>query len=255
MRIFIKLCIVALLFTACDETESAIFDPATGQTGIGFGTEVLDISVPVGGITATTEVFSTTVSAQDRTFNVAVDTDQSNLEASDYSLGSVFIPANSHEGTLDVTFNYDGLEDFVEYLLVINLDVPDGVQAFGGIAYTLLREFDIDEFICSDLTLEINFDNFGSENSWEIVDSTGATVESGGPYADGGAGTTELIAISLAPGDYTMTFFDSFGDGLFDGNTTGSYNLFCAAQPVVSYAGAVGNFGAENSDMFTINAE
>lgn len=252
MRIFIKLCLVALLFTACDETESAIFDPATGQTGIGFGTDVLDVTVPVGGITTTAQVFSTTVSNEARSFNVSVA--DSNLPAGSFTVGTVSIPAGSHEGSLDVSFDYDLLEDFVEYLLEVNVETSNGVQAFGSLTYTLLREFDINEFVCSDLTLEINFDNFGSENTWEIVDdATSAVVFSGGPYTDGTAGTTITEDLSFAPGDYTMTFFDSYGDGLFDGNTTGSYNLFCAAQPVVSYAGAVGNFGSENVDSFTIN--
>ncbi|MBO6608021.1 hypothetical protein [Psychroserpens sp.] len=251
MRIFIKLCLVALLFTACDETESAIFDPATGQTGIGFGTDVIDVSVPVGGITTTAQVFSTTVSNEARSFNVSVA--DSNLPAGSFTVGTVSIPAGSHEGSLDVTFNYDSLEDFVEYLLEVNVETSNGVQAFGSLTYTLLREFDINEFVCQDLTLEINFDNFGSENTWEIVDSSSNIVFSGGPYTDGTAGTTITEDLSFAPGDYTMTFFDSYGDGLFDGNNTGSYNLFCTAQAVVSYAGAVGNFGSENVDNFTIN--
>lgn len=253
MRIFIKLCVIALLFTACDETESITFDPSTGQTGIGFGTDVIDVSVPVGGITTTAAVFSTTVSSEARTFSVSVDADESNLGSGSYTLGSVVIPADSHEGTFEVTFDYDSLEDFVEYLLVVDVETPDGVAAFGNLTYTLLREFDINEFSCQDLTLEINLDNFGSENTWEILDSSNAVVFSGGPYSDGAAGTTEIENLSFMPGDYTMTFFDSYGDGLFDGNNTGSYNLFCAAQPVVSYAGAVGNFGSENTDSFTIN--
>ena len=251
MRIFIKLCLVALLFTACDETESAIFDPATGQTGIGFGTDVIDVTVPVGGVTTTAQVFSTTVSSEARSFNVSVVDD--NLPAGSYTIGTVTIPADSHEGSLDVTFQYDTLEDFVEYLLVVSVETSDGVQSFGNLTYTLLREFDINEFVCQDLTLQINFDNFGSENTWEILDSSNNIVFSGGPYTDGTAGTTLNENLSFAPGDYTMTFFDSYGDGLFDGNTTGSYNLFCTAQPVVSYAGAVGNFGESNTDSFTIN--
>ena len=253
MRIFIKLCLVALLFTACDETESAIFDPATGQTGIGFGTDVIDVSVPVGGITASAQVFSTTVSSEARSFNVTIDTEESNMPVGSVTVGTVTIPADSHEGSLDVTFDYDALEDFVEYLLVVNVDVPSGVQAFGALTFTALREFDINEFVCQDLTLEINFDNWGAENTWEIVDSSNNIVFSGGPYSNGTAGTTTIVNMSFDPGDYVMTFFDSYGDGMFDGVTTGSYNLFCAAQPVVSYAGAVGNFGSSNTDSFTIN--
>nr|WP_321248129.1 hypothetical protein [uncultured Psychroserpens sp.] len=255
MKIFIKLCIVALLFTACEDTESVTFDPSSGQTGIGFADSVIDFSVPVGGVTNTVAVFSTTVSSQDRTYNVVVDADMSNVTASDYSLGTVLIPANSHEGSLEVTFNYDGLEDFVQNILVLNVDVPTGESAFSSLTYTFLREFDINEFVCSsDYQLIINLDNFSSENTWELTDGTGAVLYSGGPYADGRRGETETVSgIALTTGCYTFEFFDSYGDGLFDGVVEGDYNLVCGAQTVVSYASGVGNFGASNSTDFCVN--
>jgi hypothetical protein len=255
MKIFIKLCLVALLFTACDETESATFDPNSGQTGIGFADSVIELSIPVGVITSVVPVFSTTVSAQDRTFNVAVDANNTNVTASDYSLGSVFFPADSHEGTLEVTINYDGLTDFVQNFLVLNIDAPADVSVFSEVTFSFLREFDINEFVCSsDYQLIINFDGFGSENTWELTDSSGAVLYNGGPYSDGGSGTQLVVNnISLAAGCYNFTFFDSFGDGLFDGNTEGDYDLVCAAQTVVSYASGVGNFGDSNSTDFCVN--
>ena len=137
-----------------------------------------------------------------------------------------------------------------------NTTVPTRLlSAPGPLTYTFLREFDINEFVCSsDYQLIINFDDFGSENTWELTDDTGAIVYSGGPYDDGGAGTQLVVNnIALAAGCYNFTFFDSFGDGLFDGNTTGDYNLVCASQTVVSYASGVGNFGASNSTDFCVN--
>lgn len=255
MKIFIKLCLVALLFTSCDETESVTFDPNSGQTGIGFAESIVELDIPVGGITAMVPVFSTTVSAQDRTFNVAVDADNTNVNAGDYSLGSVVIPANSHEGTLEVTINYDGLTDFVQNFLVLNIDAPADISVFSEVTFSFLREFDINEFVCSsDYQVVINFDNYGSENTWELTDSSGALLYNGGPYDDGGTGTQLIVNnISLAPGCYNFTFFDAYGDGLDDGVTEGSYDLACAAQSVVSYASGVGNFGASNSTDFCVN--
>jgi hypothetical protein len=255
MKIFIKLCVVALLFTACDDTESATFDPATGQTGIGFADDVVDLDIPVGGITSTVAVYSTTASTVDRSYNVSVNEEFTTVSASDYSLGTIVIPANSYEGSLDVTINYDGLTDFVENTLKISIDAPADESVFGPLLYTFLREFDINEFVCSsDYQLIINFDNFGSENTWELTDDSGAILYSGGPYDDGTTGTTLVVNdISLEAGCYNFTFFDSFGDGLFDGNTEGSYDLVCADQTVVSYASGVGNFGASNSTDFCVN--
>ncbi len=183
------------LFTACEDTESVTFDPNSGQTGIGFADSEVDFTVPVDGVTISVPVFSTTISAQDRTFNVTANADASNVAASEYSLGSVLIPANSHEGNLDVTFNYDGLEDFFAYELVVDVEPTGGATVFAPLTYTFLREFDINEFVCtSDYQLIINFDNFGSENTWELTDGTGAILYSGGPYDDGGTGTSASCA-------------------------------------------------------------
>jgi hypothetical protein len=257
MKIFIKLCLVALLFTACDDTEAVIFDPGSGQTGLGFAESVINLSIPEGGLTTTVPVFSTTVSSQDRSFDVIVDDALTSdfLAASDYSLGTVFIPAGSHEGSFDVTINYDGLTDFVQNELVVNIDAPSDVSVFSELTFLFLREFDIELFVCSsDYQLIINFDNFGSENTWELTDTAGAVLYSGGPYDDGGTGTQLVVNnISLATGCYTFTFFDSFGDGLDDGNIEGDYSLVCAAQTVVSYASGVGNFGDFNSTDFCVN--
>jgi hypothetical protein len=255
MKIFIKLCFVALLFTACDDTEPVTFNPDSGQTGIGFAETLIDLSIPVGGVTSSVGVFSTTVSNQDRTYNVVVDADQTNVNASDYALGSIVIPANSHEGSFDVTFNYDDLTDFVQNILVLSIDTPEGESSFAPLTYTFLREFDINEFVCSsDYQLIINLDNFSSENTWEILDSTGAAVYAGGPYADGRRGETEVVnGIALATGCYTFVFRDSYGDGLFDGVVEGDYKLVCAAQTVVTYTSGFGNFGAENVTEFCVN--
>jgi len=249
MKILIKLFIVCLIFTSCEETETAIFD---GRTGVGFDQSDVSLTIPEGGVTSTVGLISTTSAATERTFDVVVVADGTSVEASDFSIGTAVIPADSFVGTLDVTFNYDGLEDFVENTLTVAIEVPGGGSAFSPVTFNFLREFDITTFVCSDLTLEIVADNFASETTWEIVDAGGAVVSAGGPYDDGTAGTSYGANVSLAAGCYTFTIFDSYGDGLFDGNNEGTYNLFCAAQSVVSYASGSGNFGFDESTDFCI---
>lgn len=253
MKNIVKIFILSLILSSCGDFEPVVFDEINGETGIGFANPQISLTVPVEGVTSMVNFTSTTISDQARNFTISVDMDQTTVTSSDYSLGTATIPANSHEGTLDVTFNYDGLEDFVENTLVLNVE-GDNAITFSPLTFKFIREFDINEFVCADLSLSILFDNWGSENTWEITDSTGMIVVSGGPYSNGTAGETAVETIPTLPsGDYTFTFYDSYGDGLFDGVNTGNYSLFCTAQPVVSYASASGNFGSSNSTEFTIN--
>jgi hypothetical protein len=259
MKNIFKLLLVCILFTSCDETESVLFD---GKTGVGFSNETLEVAVPVGGITIPVPVVSTTISEEARTFNaVAIEVDpETDLAASDYSIGTVNIPANSYEGTVDVTFNYDNLIDFQEYTLGLVLEVPGGGSAFPPLTFEVLREFDITTFVCADLTLTINEDAYADERNWEITNSDGIVVEcadfttcpAGAASGSLDPATYTFAIPTLPAGDYTFTIYDSYGDGQFDGNMEGNYALSCTAQMVVTYASGGGNFGASESTDFTI---
>jgi len=249
MKNIFKIFLICLLVASCDDTESVTFD---GTTAIGFGVNIVELSIPEGGITTTIPITSTTTSPAARNFSVSVvDT---SVDASDYSIGTATIPANSYEGTLDVTFNYDGLEDFVLNNLTLAIQVAG--SGFPPVTFNFLKEYDITTFVCPDLSLSIVADNWASETSWDVKDSSGTIVESGGPYDDGTAGTEYTANMTLAGGDYTFTIYDAYGDGLSDGTNIGTYNLFCAAQDVVSYASGSGSFadaeGFEETTSFTV---
>jgi hypothetical protein len=117
---------------------------------------------------------------------------------------------------------------------------------------------------CNDneVTLTINLDNYPGETTWSVVNGSGTTVASGGPYS--GAGSTVTEDICLPNGCYDFTIFDSYGDGICCGYGNGSYSLtdgstvlasggsftnsettnFCvsnAPPPPISYCGSEGN--------------
>ncbi len=87
----------------------------------------------------------------------------------------------------------------------------------------------------SDLTLSITLDNYPQETSWTLTNSGGTTVasESYSTANPDGSTVTETIS-GLASGTYTLTIFDSFGDGICCGFGNGSYTLSSSAGTIVS---------------------
>ena len=73
------------------------------------------------------------------------------------------------------------------------------------------------------ITFTLLTDDYPNETTWTLVDETGTTVISGGPY--GSNATTYSTDACLANGCYTLTVFDSYGDGLCCGYGEGSYEL------------------------------
>ena len=90
-------------------------------------------------------------------------------------------------------------------------------------------------------SLTILLDNYPGETTWSLTDSAGATVASGGPYA--GAGTTVVENFCAPEGCYTLTMFDSFGDGICCSFGIGNYELV-ADGGVVASGGEYGDFEA-----------
>ncbi len=95
--------------------------------------------------------------------------------------------------------------------------------------------------------LELTTDNYGSETSWQITDSSSQTVVSGGSYA---SNTTYNEAVCLDDGDYTFTITDAYGDGICCSYGYGSYNLIVNSSSVASGD----SFGSSESTAFTLGS-
>lgn len=84
-------------------------------------------------------------------------------------------------------------------------------------------------------TFSLQRDYYGSEITWDLKNSAGTVVNSGGPYSNT-ATTGPLPAVdtstwNLTPGCYTFTINDSYGDGIYD--TGGYYNVKDASGNIV----------------------
>lgn len=82
-----------------------------------------------------------------------------------------------------------------------------------------------------DVTITVVTDIYGSETTWELRDATsGAVYASGGPYTDitpyNQAAATYVTNVCVPSGTFvTFRINDSYGDGLFDGVNTGTFDV------------------------------
>lgn len=101
----------------------------------------------------------------------------------------------------------------------------------------------------SNVDLSITFDNYPEETSWNIKNSGGTTVQSGGTYASQPDGSTINLSFTLAAGDYTFTINDTYGDGICCSYGNGSYTLSSGTTTIATG----GSFGSSASTAFCVN--
>ena len=67
---------------------------------------------------------------------------------------------------------------------------------------------------CENTLININLDQYPSETTWDIKDSVGNILISGGPYANVPNYEPQFIVNCLPVGSMTFTIYDAYGDGL-----------------------------------------
>ncbi len=76
--------------------------------------------------------------------------------------------------------------------------------------------------VCATVDLDISFDGFPAQTTWNITDANGNIVAAGGTYG-GQSGNSSLTENAcLADGCYTLTFFDSVNNGMCPFQSTAS---------------------------------
>ena len=104
---------------------------------------------------------------------------------------------------------------------------------------------------CVPAVVNINLDQFQSETTWEIKDSTGSLLYAGGPYSQAPDYQPQFEPVCLPIGNLTFTIYDSYGDGLAGslwGGNDGSYYLIQCGDTLVY--GTVANFGTDSTQSF-----
>ena len=104
---------------------------------------------------------------------------------------------------------------------------------------------------CVPTLININLDQFPEETSWDIVDSLGNTIISGGTYPNVPNYQPQFIINCLPEGELTFTIYDTYGDGLQGslwGGQDGSYYIMQCEDTLVY--GTIANFGNDTSHVF-----
>jgi hypothetical protein len=262
-----------VVFSACDKDDENInnvYNETTDQVGLGFTTtEVLtacgwnfgnSTGVKTSGATFRIGIESTAKTDEDRSFDFTVNTDLSTGNTGHYAntvlgdgsivAGTAVIPAGSYTALTNIEFIDDGtLFDGVSYKLALEIALPEGFTSHTSSSITLsYNKYQL----CNDYILTMNeIDGYGSERTWQVTDSNGDIVASGGTYFDG-PGEIFQESMTLQDGSHTLTMFDSYGDGNSNGNPeqNGNFTLDCG---ISNAAYAEGNWGSEISIDFCVN--
>jgi PKD repeat protein len=99
----------------------------------------------------------------------------------------------------------------------------------------------------NDVELYIRFDDAAYETSWDIKNSSGTVIHSGGDYST----ETEITeTFTLGAGDYTFTIYDDYGEGICCDYGNGEYSLTDGYGDEIASGGA---FYYEQSTDFCIS--
>jgi len=104
---------------------------------------------------------------------------------------------------------------------------------------------------CTPTLININLDQYPSETTWDIQDTLGNIIISGGPYTNAPNYEPQFIVNCLPPGELSFTIYDLYGDGLEGsiwGGQDGSYYVMQCGDTLVY--GDSANFGYDTTHVF-----
>ena len=99
--------------------------------------------------------------------------------------------------------------------------------------------------------LELIFDRYGEELTWDLQDENGHILHQGGDYSGRPEGSVENIPLCLQDGQYTLTLYDAYGDGICCQYGSGSYALY-DQDGIIVMEGA--EYDREESTIFIVSS-
>jgi len=233
---YILLLLTVFAFTGCEENEYTRIDY------VSFEAKTLDFGVDIGGSnTQDIKIYRSDISGASRTVNVSVDNAMSTADPASYVVpASVTFAANSNVGTLSVSISDLNISSTGETLTLTLTSADSGITG----EPIVLNIFQV----CPDnvVFLNITFDDYSGETSWDLLDGNGAVVAS---MAYSAGSTSDSQEWCLPNGNYTFVIKDSFGDGICCSYGNGSYAVTKADGTVLASGGS---FGTQESTPITL---
>ncbi len=228
-----------IAFVSCEKNEDVIaisnIDYVSFETGFNIGVD------PTGTASQEVKIFTSQVASADRSFTISVVADQTSASASTYTVpASVTVPANSNAGVFNIDVDGASIDPNGDTL---TLEFMDSEGLFVGDPITLNLEQ-----VCPnpETFLDIVFDSYSAETSWDIKDSSGTVLYSAA-YA--GSQTDASHKFCLPNGTYTFTIYDVYSDGICCTYGNGSYTLTNNGNVIKTG----GSFGASEATEFTLS--
>lgn len=207
-----------------------------------FESAMYSFGVELGGTnTREIKIYASDVTNSDRTFTVNVVPAGTTADPASYVIPpSVTIPGGSNEGIIEVTISDINISSSGETIeLTFNND-QTGLFSGQNMIVMVNRICPLNE-----VKLEITFDDYPEETSWEMYDSSGNLIASGGSYN----GMTSFETTWCLPnGDYQFVIYDAYADGICCSYGNGSYAL--STNGALIFQG--GTFGASQTVNFSL---
>jgi hypothetical protein len=89
--------------------------------------------------------------------------------------------------------------------------------------------------------LELHTDNAPQQTTWDLKNSSGIVVDSGGPFTLSNHSYVDTVHLNNGEGCYTFTIYDSGGNGLCCSNGNGGYELLSSTGSMIRQGGTFGS--------------
>lgn len=177
-----------------------------------------------------------------------------------------------HVSSLNVQYSVDGggfntipVNQNIASGETIDFDLPNlnlGIGAHSLVIRTSMPNGSNDDFQPNDsktlafevvngstLTVDVQVDMYGSDNSWMLYDSDNNLVASDGPFPNNQMGTVFSKSVCVAAECYTFEFLDAYGDGMI---ASSNYSVTDSQQGEVA-AGSGSAIGDGQTTTFCLN--
>ena len=179
--------------------------------------------------------------------NIRYAIDNTNFQTAQFT-GNI-APNTSQLVTIKTLTSTSGSHTFnVELTTINNIEDQKKTDNIASNTFTITRNY-----AGTNVTFRLQRDDYGSETSWKLTNTSGTVLYQGGPYTDNAASQLPepiLLNFTLANNEcYTFIIEDSIGDGICCDYGNGSYSLNAASGQLIASGGS---FSSQETTSFKI---